>query len=301
MSATIDGSPRARDPVFAAGSTLAASWRVFARNRLALVALGVVVVAYLVAIFAPALTPFDPAAQGPLDQRWAAPSWTHPLGTDQLARDVLSRVLHGARVSLSVGLVAVVISTTLGVFIGAVAGYVGGVVDAALMRLVDVVVSFPRLVLLIAVVALFEPSLVVVMIVVGLTEWPTTARLVRGQVLALREAEFVLAARALGYSGRRIVLRHVVPNALGPAIVAATLGVGHVIVLEAGLSFLGLGVRPPTPSWGSMVADGLRSLETAWWVATFPGLAIVTVVVAFNALGDGLREALDPRGSGTRP
>lgn len=277
------------------------SWRIFARNKLALAGLVVVFVAYLVAIMAPALTPYDPAAQGPLAERWAAPSAAHPLGTDQLARDVLSRVLHGARVSLGVGLVAVAISTTLGVFIGAVAGYLGGRVDAALMRFVDVIVSFPRLVLLIAVVALFEPSLAVVMIVVGLTEWPTMARLVRGQVLSLRESEFVLAARALGYPGHRIVLRHVVPNALGPAIVAATLGVGHVIVLEAGLSFLGLGVRPPTPSWGSMVSDGLRSLETAWWVATFPGLAIVTVVVAFNAMGDGLREALDPRRRGDGP
>jgi peptide/nickel transport system permease protein len=272
------------------------SARAFARNRLAVLGLILIAVLYLVALFAPVLAPFDPAAQGPLDQRWSAPSATHPLGTDQLARDVLSRVLHGARVSLSVGLVAVAISTTLGVFVGALAGYLGGWLDGLLMRVVDVVVSFPRLVLLIAVIALFRPSLVLVMVVVGLTEWPTTARLVRGQVLALRDAEFVQAARALGFSGPRVMLRHVVPNALGPAIVAATLGVGHVIVLEAGLSFLGLGVRPPTPSWGSMVADGLRSLETAWWVATFPGLAIVTAVVAFNAVGDGLREALDPRG-----
>lgn len=262
---------------------------------MALGGLAVVVVLYLIAIFAPLLTPFDPAAQGPLDQRWSPPSLVHPLGTDQLARDVLSRVLHGARVSLSVGLVAVAISTTLGVFLGALAGYVGGWLDGLLMRLVDVVVSFPRLVLLIAVVALFEPSLLVVMVVVGLTEWPTTARLVRSQVLSVREADFVQAARALGFSRPRILFRHVIPNALGPAIVAATLGVGHVIVLEAGLSFLGLGVRPPTPSWGSMVSDGLRSLETAWWVATYPGLAIVTAVVAFNAVGDGLREALDPR------
>lgn len=270
--------------------------RAFGRSRLAVAALAVVVLLYLVAILAPTLAPFDPAAQGPLDQRWSPPSALHPLGTDHLARDVLSRLIHGARVSLSVGLVAVAISATLGTLMGAVAGYLGGWVDTVLMRLVDVVVAFPRLVLLIAVVALFQPSLVLVMVVVGLTEWPATARLVRGQVLTVREAEFVQAARALGFRRARILFRHVIPNALGPVIVAATLGVGHVIVLEAGLSFLGLGVRPPTASWGSMVADGLRSLETAWWVATFPGLAIVLAVVAFNVLGDGLRAALDPRG-----
>jgi peptide/nickel transport system permease protein len=257
------------------------------------------IVLYLVALLAPWLAPFDPTAQAPLTERWTAPSFPHLLGTDHLARDVLSRTIYGARVSLSVGLVAVGISTTLGVLVGATAGYLGGWVDGVLMRVVDVVVAFPRLVLLIAVVALFQPSLVLVMIVVGLTEWPTTARLVRGEVLGLREAEFVHAARALGYSGPRVLFRHVIPNAMGPAIVAATLGVGHVIVLEAGLSFLGLGVRPPTPSWGSMVADGLRSLESAWWVSTFPGLAIVIAVVAFNAVGDGLREAFDPRGRGS--
>lgn len=270
--------------------------RAFRRSRLAVVALVLVVLLYLVAILAPALAPFDPAAQGPLDQRWSPPSALHPLGTDHLSRDVLSRLIYGARVSLSVGLVAVAISTTLGTLMGAAAGYLGGWVDTVLMRLVDVVVAFPRLVLLIAVVALFQPSLVLVMVVVGLTEWPATARLVRGQVLTVREAEFVQAARALGFRETRILFRHVIPNSLGPVIVAATLGVGHVIVLEAGLSFLGLGVRPPTASWGGMVADGLRSLETAWWVATFPGLAIVAAVVAFNVLGDGLRAALDPRG-----
>jgi peptide/nickel transport system permease protein len=273
--------------------------RAFSRNRLALAGLGAMIVLYLVALLAPLLAPFDPTAQGPLTERWTTPSFPHLLGTDHLARDVLSRTIYGARVSLSVGLVAVGISTTLGVLVGATAGYLGGWVDGVLMRVVDVVVAFPRLVLLIAVVALFQPSLVLVMIVVGLTEWPTTARLVRGEVLGLREAEFVHAARALGYSGPRVLFRHVIPNAMGPAIVAATLGVGHVIVLEAGLSFLGLGVRPPTPSWGSMVADGLRSLESAWWVSTFPGLAIVIAVVAFNAVGDGLREAFDPRGRGS--
>jgi peptide/nickel transport system permease protein len=274
--------------------------RAFSRNRLAVAGLVTVVVLYVVAILAPVLAPFDPAAQGPLIERWTAPSSTHPLGTDHLSRDVLSRVLFGARISLAVGLVAVLISTTLGVFLGGLAGYAGGWLDGLVMRVVDVMVAFPRLVLLIAVVALFRPSLVLIMVVVGLTEWPTTARLVRSRVLSVRNMAFIQAARGLGYTHARILFRHAIPNALAPAIVAATLGVGHVIVLEAGLSFLGLGVRPPTPSWGSMVADGLRNPETAWWVATYPGLAIVCAVVAFNAVGDGLRDALDPRDRGER-
>ncbi len=270
--------------------------RAFSRNRLAVVGLLAVAAFYLVALLAPLLAPFDPARQGPLlTERLVGPSASHLLGTDQYARDVLSRVLYGARVSLSIGLVAVGISVTLGTLLGAVAGYLGGMADTVLMRLVDTVIAFPRLVLLIAIVALFDPSLFLIMVVLGLTQWPGTARLVRGEVLSLREREFVLAARALGYSRRRIILRHVIPNALAPVIVAATLGLGNVIVLEAGLSFLGLGLRPPTPTWGSMVSDGRGLIESAWWLSTFPGLAIVMVVLAFNVVGDGLRDALDPR------
>jgi len=270
--------------------------RAFSRNRLAVAGLLAVAAFYLVAVLAPLLAPFDPAQQGPLlTERLVGPSVSHLLGTDQYARDVLSRVLYAARVSLSIGLVAVGISVTLGTLLGAVAGYVGGMTDTVLMRLVDTVIAFPRLVLLIAIVALFDPSLFLIMVVLGLTQWPGTARLVRGEVLSLREREFVLAARALGYSRRRIILRHVIPNVLAPVIVAATLGLGNVIVLEAGLSFLGLGLRPPTPTWGSMVSDGRGLIESAWWLSTFPGLAIVVVVLAFNVVGDGLRDALDPR------
>jgi peptide/nickel transport system permease protein len=176
-----------------------------------------------------------------------------------------------------------------------VAGYFGGKIDAALMRFTDMVLAFPRLVLLIMIVALFEPSLTVIIAVLGLTQWPGTTRIVRGDVLSLREREFIHAARALGMGRARIILRHLVPNVMAPVIVTATLGIGNTIVLEAGLAFLGLGIQPPTPTWGSMVADGRDNLIGAWWVATFPGLTIVTVVLAFNLVGDGLRDALDPR------
>ena len=254
---------------------------------------------YVVALLTPLLAPFDPATPGALlTERLVGPSAAHPLGTDQLARDVLSRLLYGARISLSIGFVAVGISVTLGTLIGAVAGYLGGWVDTVFMRLVDLVISFPRLILLIAIVAVFQPSIFLIMVVLGLTQWPSTARLVRGEVLSLRERDFIHAARALGFSRRRIILNHVIPNTLAPVIVAGTLGIGHVIVLEAGLSFLGLGVQAPTPSWGSMVADGRTFIQAAWWVSTFPGLAIVTVVLAFNIVGDGLQDALDPRRRG---
>lgn len=270
--------------------------RSFSRNRVAVLGLMVVVAFYLVAFLAPLLTPFDPVAQGPLGtSRFLPPSVAHPLGTDQYARDVLSRILYGARISLSIGLLAAGIAIGIGTVVGAVAGYLGGVVDTGLMRVVDMILSFPRLVLLITLAAVFEPGMGMVVGVLGLTLWPGTARLVRGEVLSLKEREFVEAARALGYSRRRIIFRHLIPNALAPVIVAATLGVGNVIVLEAGLSFLGLGVQPPTPSWGVMVADGRGDLLDAWWVATFPGLAIVFTVLSFNLVGDGLRDAMDPR------
>lgn len=271
--------------------------RAFRRNRLAMAGAVAVGAIYLVALLTPFLAPSDPTLQGDLvSQSTLPPSSEHLLGTDRYARDVLSRLLYGARVSLSVGFVAVAISVTVGSAVGAVAGYLGGRADAVIMRGVDMVLAFPRLILLIAIVAVLEsPSIYVIMAVLGLTLWPSTARIVRGEVLSLREREFVEAARALGYSAPRIVFRHLLPNALGPVIVAGTLGIGNTIVLEAGLSFLGIGVQPPTPSWGTMVAGGRSALLDAWWLSTFPGLAIVFTVLAFNLLGDGLRDALDPR------
>jgi peptide/nickel transport system permease protein len=266
------------------------------RNSVAMTGLVVVVLLYVMALLAPLIAPFDPIAQGDLVRdAYMPPSAAHWLGTDQFARDMLSRIIYGARISLAIGLIAVVIAIVLGSLLGAVAGYLGGKLDSALMRFTDMVMAFPRLVLLIMIIALFDPSVTLIILVLGLTQWPGTARLVRGEVLSLREQEYIQAARALGFGRGRIILRHLIPNVLAPVIVAATLGIGNTIVLEAGLSFLGLGVQPPTPSWGTLVADGRQNLIGAWWVATFPGLAIVVTVLAFNLVGDGLRDALDPR------
>jgi len=284
----------------AAGGAVVTPWdlavRAFSKNRTAVAGLMAIVALYLVALLTPLIAPHDPTLQGDLvAERLVGMSATHPLGTDHFARDVLSRLLYGARISLLIGFVSVGISVTIGTLLGAIAGYIGGFVDGVIMRFVDMVISFPQLVLLITIVALFEPSIFLIVAVLGLTLWPTTARIVRGEVLSLREREFVQAAVALGYSKRRIILRHLIPNALAPVIVAATLGIGQTIVLEAGLSFLSLGVQPPTPSWGTMVADGRNVLLNAWWLSTFPGLAIVFTVLSFNLVGDGLRDALDPR------
>lgn len=271
--------------------------RAFHKNRIAVVGLIAIACFYLIALITPLVAPHDPISQGPLvTHRMLAPGGEFPLGTDKFARDVFSRILYGARISLSIGFVAVGISVTIGTLLGAISGFLGGKVDAVIMRFVDMVISFPRLVLLITIIALFEQSSIFLIIaILGFTQWPGTTRLVRGEVLSLREREFIQAARALGLTRTRIILRHVIPNTMAPVIVAATLGIGNVIVLEAGLSFLGLGLQPPTPSWGSMVADGRSDLLNAWWISTFPGLAIVFTVVAFNLVGDGLRDALDPR------
>ncbi|HEV2147684.1 MAG TPA: oligopeptide ABC transporter permease [Longimicrobiaceae bacterium] len=277
-------------------SQWAIAGRHFRRNRMAMGGLVIMILLYVVTLLTPLIAPYDPAAQGDIvATRYLEPSWEHLMGTDKFGRDILSRVLYGARISLSIGFIAVGISITLGTLLGAVAGYFGGITDGVLMRLTDMMLSFPRLVLLIVVIALFEPSIWLVVVVLGLTGWMGTARIVRGEVLSLREREFVQAARALGMGDGRIILRHVIPNTLAPVIVSATLGIGQTILTEASLSFLGLGVQPPTPSWGNMISDGRDALVTAWWIATFPGLAIVFTVIAFNLLGDGLRDALDPR------
>lgn len=272
------------------------AWREFERNRTAVLGLYLLGALCLATLLAPFLTPYDPNAILDLvATRHLAPSLDHLMGTDKFGRDVLTRVLYGARISLSIAFIAVSISVTLGTAVGAASGYFGGAVDALLMRLVDLLMSFPRLVLLITVIALFERSVWLVIVILGLTLWPSTARIVRGEVLSLREREFIQAARALGLSSGRIIYRHIVPNVMGPVIVAATLGIGNIILIEAALSFLSLSVPPPDPSWGTMIFDGREALLQAWWVSTFPGLAIVFTVVAFNLIGDGLRDALDPR------
>jgi peptide/nickel transport system permease protein len=270
--------------------------RRFRRNRLAVGGIGFVVILYAITLLAPFLAPYDPIATGDIVRTsHLPPSAAHWFGTDRLGRDVLSRAIFGARISLSIGFIATAISITVGTLLGALAGYIGGRVDEAIMRFTDVVLAFPRLILLILVVALFQPSIAIIIVVLGLTQWPGTTRIVRGDVLSLREREFIQAARALGFGRARIILRHVIPNVMAPIIVTATLGVGNTIVLEAGLSFLDLGPPPPTPTWGGLVAAGKDTLLNAWWVATFPGLIIVAVVLAFNLVGDGLRDALDPR------
>lgn len=277
-------------------SQWAIAGRHFKKNRLAMAGLVVMLLLYAITLLTPLIAPYDPSVQGDIvTTRYLSPSWEHWMGTDKFGRDILSRVMYGARISLTIGFVAVGISISLGTLVGALAGYFGGWVDSVLMRFTDMMLSFPRLVLLIVVIALFEPSIWLVVTVLGLTGWMGTARIVRGEVLSLREREFVLAARALGFGDARIIFRHIIPNTLAPVIVSATLGIGQTILTEASLSFLGLGVQPPTPSWGNMISDGRDAIITAWWISTFPGLAIVFTVIAFNLLGDGLRDAMDPR------
>jgi peptide/nickel transport system permease protein len=269
-------------------------WRDFARNRLAVLGAAVVVLLYGLAMFAPTIAPQDYRAFNS-GQPLKPPSPQHWFGTDRQTRDVFSRVLVASQVSLSVGLVSVLLITGIGVSLGAAAGAAGGRVDELIMRSTDIVLSIPQLFLLIAAAALFTPGLSTTMLVIGLTSWMSTARLVRGEFLRTRSLDFVLAARALGASSARIVVRHLLPNALAVIIVQATLWLSFAILLESSLSFLGLGVQPPTPSWGGMLADGRVDMQRAWWETVFPGSAIFVTVLAFNLLGDGLRDALDPR------
>jgi len=268
-------------------------WRRMRQNRLALVGAGIVLAMFLLAVVAP-LTGQDPGAID-IAQRLQSPNWAHPFGTDDLGRDVLTRILYGARVSLLVGFLAVGIATLIGIVIGALAGYYGRWVDGVLMRFVDLMLCFPAFFLILAVIAFLEPSIWNIMIIIGLTSWMGVARLVRAEFLSLRERDFVLAARALGASDRRVIFRHILPNALSPVLVSATLGVAGAILTESALSFLGIGVQPPTPSWGNMLIAGKQTLGTAWWLSVFPGLAILFTVLGYNLLGEGIRDALDPR------
>ena len=271
--------------------TLRSAWR-NPRGRTGALLLLIVAVA---AVIGPWLLP-DPLAQPDILGGSLPPGLGHPFGTDQLSRDVLARVVTGARISLGVALLAVALSVTLGAAVGVVSGYWGGVIDAALMRLVDGALAIPRLFIVLLVLAVWErvPVLALILII-GATGWFATSRLVRGEVLRIREEAYVRAAEALGARRRRIIFRHLLPNALGPLLVAATLGVGDVILLEAGLSFLGLGIQPPTPSWGGMILDSREVMVSAPWAGIFPGLAIVITVLSANLFGDALRDAVDPR------
>ena len=270
------------------------------RRRTALFGMLVVAVVLLTAAFAPVIAPFDPLAQD-ISQRLREPGWqdaqgrTHLLGTDHLGRDILARIIYGSRIALLVGLAAVLISGVLGMAIGLVSGYFGGRVDDFFMRLADVQLAFPFILLAIAVIGVLGPSLRNIIIVIGVSSWVVYARVVRGEVLSIRERDFVQAAIALGSRDTQVLVRHVLPNTFTPWLVVATLDMARVIVIESALSFLGLGVQPPTPTWGGMLADGRVYLSTAWWLATFPGLAILVTVLGINLLGDGLRDTLDPR------
>lgn len=269
-------------------------YRRFMANRFAVAGAVVVFILFLISFFAPYLTPYAP---DDLDAYHVLlpPSSSHWLGTDELGRDVLTRIIYGARISLKVGFIAVGIATLIGTAAGLIAGYFGSWIDHLLMRLVDIMLCFPTFFLILAVIAMLEPSIWYIMIVIGLTGWMGVARLVRAEVLSLRERDFILAARGLGASDLRIICRHILPNALSPVLVAATLGVAGAILTESALSFLGIGVQPPIPSWGNMLTAGKDYLEFAWWLSLFPGLAILITVIAYNLVGEGLRDALDPR------
>ena len=270
--------------------------RRFRRHRLAQLGLAVLIVLGLAALAAPMLTPYQFDGQdAALLGTPVAPGLAHPMGTDQLGRDNFTRILYGARVSLSVGLASAIIATLLGTLIGATAGFFGGWIDGLLMRLTDVVLSIPILPLVIALSGFLRPSLWLLVAIIGGLGWMGTARLVRGQFLSLRTAEYVEASRALGGSNLRIMFRHILPNTLGPIIVSTTLAVGGAIILESALSFFGLGVQPPTPTWGNLLNGSSDWLETAPWLAAFPGIFILITVLSVNFLGDGLRDALDPR------
>ncbi len=278
------------------------AWRIFrplVRSKLRLFGLFLLLLFVFIAACAPLLTPYDPNV-GVLEQRVVLPgvfggSMAHPLGTDQIGRDVLARLLYGSRVSLVVGVTAVLFAGTLGVTLGLISGFYGGRVDAVIMRLADMQLAFPGILLAIAILAVLGQGLINVIIVLGIGGWTGYARVVRGQVLSQRERDYVVAARALGVPARRLIFQHLLPNSVTPAVVLATFAVGQAILAEAALSFLGIGVGVSVPTWGNMLADGRAYLGNAWWLATFPGIAISLVVLSINLLGDWVRDVMDPR------
>ncbi|MFQ5671300.1 MAG: ABC transporter permease [Acidobacteriota bacterium] len=270
--------------------------RRFRANGLAVAAVYLILLMYLAAILAPILAPYDPSAiDKVVETRYLSPSWQHLFGTDEFGRDLFSRAVFGARVSLSVGLLAVFVAVSLGTVYGAVSGYFGGWVDDLLMRGVDVIIAFPTFFLMLTLVGIFEVNIVFLVLILGFTSWTGTARLIRGEILSLKEQEFIESARALRLPSHLIISRHLIPNAMAPVLVSAALMVGGMIGAEAGLSFLGIGIRPPTPSWGNMISQGQDALLVAWWMAFFPGLLLAITILCFNLLADGLRDALDPK------
>lgn len=272
------------------------TWVLFTGNRLGMIGLGIVVLLVLVAVFANVIAPYDPVLGGDLrTERLLPPSWEHLMGTDDLARDIFSRVVHGARLTLMVVALVAIIATPIGLLVGTVSGYFGGWVDTVLMRVTDIFLAFPRLILALAFVAALGPGIENAIIAIAITSWPPYARLARAETLTIRNAEHIDAIRLQGASSPRIIWGHVVPLCLSSVIIRVTLDMAGIILTAAGLGFLGLGAQPPQPEWGAMIAGGRRFIIDYWWVATMPGIAIFAVSLGFNLLGDGLRDVLDPK------
>ena len=266
----------------------------FLKNRMAVAGALFIASMLICAAFAPIIALHDPAS---IDTTaiLAPPSPAHPFGTDTLGRDIFSRIVYGARISLMIGFIAVGIAVLIGLVFGSIAGYYGGRIDTIIMRFVDVMLCFPIFFLILAVIAVLEPSITTIMVVIGATSWMGVARLVRAEILTLKERDYIAAARVMGGSDLWIITRHLIPNAIGPVLVSATLGIGGAILIESALSFLGIGVQPPTPSWGNILMDGKSTLGVAWWLTIFPGVFILLTVLAYNLLGEGLRDLLEPR------
>jgi peptide/nickel transport system permease protein len=269
-------------------------WQQFSKNRMAVAGLAVVLLFFAVAFLAPQLTRHSPTAYD-LDSVLLPPSPAHWLGTDEEGRDVWARMIYGTRISLTVGFISVALYVGIGVILGALAGYFGGWVDTVVSRAIEIMICFPTFFLILAVLAFIGPSLVNIMVVIGLTSWPGIARLVRGEFLKLRKQDFVMAGKVVGAGNTRIIFRHILPNSLAPVFVSATFGVASSILIESSLSFLGFGVQPPTPSWGEILSQSRDFMDIAWWLAFFPGLAIFISITAYNLVGEGLRDAIDPR------
>jgi len=266
------------------------------RNKMAVLGLIILIILVLLAVFADVIANYDNVViKQNLAHRLQGPSAAHWLGTDEFGRDIFARLVHGTRVSLQVGIVAVGISIVIGGILGAVAGYYGGKLDNTIMRIMDIFLAVPSILLAIAIVSALGPSIINLMLAISISSVPSYARIVRASVLSIRDQEFIEAAKAIGASNTRIIFRHIIPNSLAPVIVQATLGVASAILSTAGLSFIGLGIQPPAPEWGSMLSGGRQYLRYAWWVTTFPGVAIMITILSLNLLGDGLRDALDPR------
>jgi len=268
----------------------------FSANKLAIASAYILLILFLVAFLAPILAPYDPhIIKDVVNTRYQSPNLNHLFGTDALGRDLFSRALFGARISLSIGVLSVIISMSLGTIYGAIAGFSGGVIDNVLMRFVDVIMAFPVFFLMLLLVGIFDAGITMLVLILGFTSWPGTARYIRGEILSLKERGFIESARAIGLPAHLIIWRHLIPNALSPVLVSAALMIGGMITAEAGLSFLGIGIRPPIPSWGNMISAGQDAVFSGWWIAFFPGLLLTITILCLNLLADGLRDALDTK------